>query len=113
MPSSHSKLIYSLDGVAIAFYAFIAIGIAGEVGSPTASIPTYNLTLRQSRCCFSVKCGYIVAALTSSLLSSIGLARMLLVHHTHQRPGYLCTHRSLVCDGCFWNAARSRIGLVL
>src|SRR4028119_540393 len=70
-------------GVAIAFYAFIAIGIAeGGLGVLLPSIlATYNLTPATVTLLFlSQVSGYIVAALTSSWLSnSIGLARMLLV----------------------------------
>lgn len=84
MPSSHSKPTYpAWIGVAIAFYAFIAIGIAeGGLGVLLPSIlATYNLTPATVTLLFlSQVSGYIVAALTSSLLSSrIGLARMLLV----------------------------------
>jgi fucose permease len=67
----------------IAFYAFIAIGMAeGGLGVLLPSIlATYNLTPATVTLLFlSQMSGYIVAALTSSLLSSrIGLARMLLV----------------------------------
>jgi fucose permease len=70
-------------GVALAFYAFIAIGIAeGGLGVLLPSILTaYNLTPATITLLFlSQMTGYIFAALTSSLLSSrIGLARMLLV----------------------------------
>ena len=84
MPSSHSKQTYpAWIGVAIAFYAFIAIGIAeGGLGVLLPSIlATYNLTPATVTLLFlSQVSGYIVAALTSSWLSnSIGLARMLLV----------------------------------
>lgn len=70
-------------GIALAFYAFIAIGIAeGGLGVLLPSIlATYNLTPATITLLFlSQMTGYIIAALTSSLLSSrIGLARMLLV----------------------------------
>lgn len=70
-------------GVAIAFYAFIAIGIAeGGLGVLLPSIlSTYNLTPATVTLLFvSQISGYIVAALTSSLASSrLGLARMLLL----------------------------------
>lgn len=85
MPSSPSKPTFypGWIGVAIAFYAFIAIGIAeGGLGVLLPSIlATYNLTPATVTLLFlSQVSGYIVAALTSSLLSnSIGLARMLLV----------------------------------
>ncbi len=85
MPSSPSKPTFYPDwiGVAIAFYAFIAIGIAeGGLGVLLPSIlATYNLTPATVTLLFlSQVSGYIVAALTSSLLSnSIGLARVLLV----------------------------------
>ena len=85
MPSSPSKPTFypAWIGVAIAFYAFIAIGIAeGGLGVLLPSImATYNLTPATVTLLFlSQVSGYIVAALTSSLLSnSIGLARMLLV----------------------------------
>lgn len=70
-------------GVALAFYAFIAIGIAeGGLGVLLPSIlATYNLTpATVTALFFSQISGYIVAALTSSLLSHrIGLARMILL----------------------------------
>jgi fucose permease len=69
-------------GVAIAFYAFIAIGIAeGGLGVLLPSIvSTYHLTPATVTLLFiSQITGYVVAALTSSLISSrLGLARMLL-----------------------------------
>ena len=84
MPSSRLR---STDpawiGVALAFYAFIAIGIAeGGLGVLLPSIlATYNLTPGTITLLFlSQMIGYTVAALTSSLISSrIGLARMLLL----------------------------------
>ncbi|MBW4670680.1 MAG: MFS transporter [Cyanomargarita calcarea GSE-NOS-MK-12-04C] len=70
-------------GVALSFYAFIAIGIAeGGLGVLIPSIQaTYNLTAATITLLFiSQATGYIVAAFSSSLLSSrIGLARMLLL----------------------------------
>ena len=70
-------------GVALSFYAFIAIGIAeGGLGVLIPSIQaTYNLTAATITVLFiSQATGYIVAAFSSSLLSSrIGLARMLLL----------------------------------
>ena len=70
-------------GVALAFYAFIAIGIAeGGLGVLLPSIlTTYNLTPATVTLLFlSQVTGYAIAALTSSLLSSrVGLARMLLI----------------------------------
>lgn len=70
-------------GVALAFYAFIAIGIAeGGLGVLLPSIlATYNLTpATVTALFFSQISGYVVAALTSSLLSHrIGLARMILL----------------------------------
>ncbi|WP_017315738.1 MFS transporter [Mastigocladopsis repens] len=69
-------------GVVIAFYAFIAIGIAeGGLGVLLPSIlSTYHLTPATVTLLFiSQIAGYVVAALTSSLISSrLGLARMLL-----------------------------------
>ncbi|MBW4499280.1 MAG: MFS transporter [Scytonema hyalinum WJT4-NPBG1] len=69
-------------GVAIAFYAFIAIGIAeGGLGVLLPSIvSTYHLTPATVTLLFiSQIAGYVVAALTSSLISSrLGLAWMLL-----------------------------------
>jgi fucose permease len=70
-------------GVALAFYAFIAIGIAESgLGVLLPSIlVTYNLTpATVTALFFSQIIGYIVAALTSSLLSHrIGLAQMILL----------------------------------
>ncbi|MBD2022001.1 MFS transporter [Leptolyngbya sp. FACHB-36] len=70
-------------GIALAFYAFIAIGIAeGGLGVLIPSIQsTYDLTPASITLLFvSQIAGYVVAALTSSLISSrIGLVRMLLV----------------------------------
>ncbi|MBD2435625.1 sugar MFS transporter [Nostoc sp. FACHB-110] len=70
-------------GVAIAFYAFIAIGIAeAGLGVMLPSIlSTYNLTPATVTLLFiSQISGYILAALTSSIVSSrLGLARMLLI----------------------------------
>lgn len=70
-------------GVALSFYAFIAIGIAeGGLGVLLPSIlTTYNLTPATVTLLFlSQVTGYAIAALTSSILSSrIGLARMLLL----------------------------------
>ncbi|HEY9860565.1 MAG TPA: MFS transporter [Candidatus Obscuribacterales bacterium] len=69
-------------GVAIALYAFIAIGIAeGGFGVLLPSIlSTYDLTPATVTLLFvSQVSGYMVAAFTSSLVSSrLGLARMLL-----------------------------------
>jgi fucose permease len=70
-------------GVAIALYAFIAIGVAeGGLGVLLPSIvSTYNLTPATVTLLFvSQISGYILAAFTSSLVSSrLGLARMLLI----------------------------------
>ncbi|WP_375509623.1 sugar MFS transporter [uncultured Nostoc sp.] len=70
-------------GSAIAFYAFIAIGIAeAGLGVLLPSIlSTYNLTPATVTLLFlSQISGYILAAFTSSLVSSwLGLARMLLI----------------------------------
>lgn len=70
-------------GEAIAFYAFIAIGIAeAGLGVLLPSIlSTYNLTPATVTLLFvSQISGYILAAFTSSLVSSrLGLARMLLI----------------------------------
>ncbi|MBV9386524.1 MAG: MFS transporter [Chroococcidiopsidaceae cyanobacterium CP_BM_ER_R8_30] len=70
-------------GIALAFYAFIAIGIAeGGLGVLLPSIlQTYHLTPATVTALFlSQMTGYIIAAMTSSLLSSLmGLARMLLL----------------------------------
>ncbi|MDM9585548.1 MFS transporter [Nostoc sp. GT001] len=70
-------------GSAIAFYAFIAIGIAeAGLGVLLPSIlSTYNLTPATVTLLFlSQISGYILAAVTSSLVSSrLGLARMLLI----------------------------------
>lgn len=84
MPSSRSKPTYpAWIGIALAFYAFIAIGIAeGGLGVLLPSIlAAYNLTPGTITLLFlSQVTGYIVAALASSLLSSrMGLARMLLL----------------------------------
>ncbi|KAM3097373.1 MFS transporter [Phormidesmis sp. 146-35] len=68
-------------GVALSFYAFIAIGIAeGGLGVLLPSIlTTYQLTPATVTLLFiSQMSGYITAALTSSLLSSrLGLAKMI------------------------------------
>lgn len=73
-------------GIALAFYAFISIGIAeGGLGVLLPSIlATYDLTPGTVTLLFlSQVTGYIVAALASSLLSSrMGLARMLLLAST-------------------------------
>ncbi|MBD1909080.1 MULTISPECIES: MFS transporter [unclassified Leptolyngbya] len=70
-------------GVGLAFYAFIAIAIAeGGLGVLLPSIlTTYHLTTATvTALFFSQISGYVVAALTSSLLSQrIGLARMILL----------------------------------
>lgn len=70
-------------GIALAFYAFIAIGIAESgLGVLLPSIlVTYHLTpATVTALFFSQISGYVVAALTSSLLSHrIGLARMILL----------------------------------
>lgn len=70
-------------GVALAFYAFIAIGIAeGVLGVLLPSIlETYHLTPATVTLLFlSQVIGYIMAAIASSLIvSRVGLARMLLL----------------------------------
>jgi fucose permease len=70
-------------GIALAFYAFIAIGIAeGGLGVLLPSIlQTYHLTPATVTALFlSQMTGYIIAAMTSSLLGSwMGLAQMLLL----------------------------------
>ncbi|MBD2429987.1 MULTISPECIES: MFS transporter [Fischerella] len=70
-------------GVALSFYAFIAIGIAeGGLGVLIPSIQaTFNLNSATITLLFlSQVSGYVFAALTSSLMSSrFGLARMLLL----------------------------------
>jgi fucose permease len=70
-------------GVAIAYYAFIAIGIAeAGLGVLLPSIlSTYNLTPATVTLLFvSQISGYILAAFTSSIVSSrLGLGRMLLI----------------------------------
>lgn len=70
-------------GIAIAFYAFIAIGIAeAGLGVLLPSIlSTYKLTPATVTLLFvSQMSGYIVSAFTSSLISSrLGLAQMLLI----------------------------------
>lgn len=70
-------------GVAIALIAFVAIGVAEEgLGVLLPSIvSTYNLTPATVTLLFvSQISGYILAAFTSSLVSSrLGLARMLLI----------------------------------
>ncbi|MBE9228502.1 MFS transporter [Phormidium sp. LEGE 05292] len=70
-------------GVALAFYSFIAIAIAESgLGVLLPSIlTTYNLTTATVTILFfSQISGYVVAALTSSLLSyRIGLAKMILL----------------------------------
>ncbi|MBW4564440.1 MAG: MFS transporter [Mojavia pulchra JT2-VF2] len=70
-------------GVALSLYAFIAIGIAeAGLGILLPSIvSTYNLTPATVTLLFvSQISGYILAAFTSSLVSSrLGLARMLLI----------------------------------
>lgn len=84
MLSSRSKTIHpAWIGVALAFYAFIAIGIAeGGLGVLLPSIlQTYNLTPATITLLFlSQVTGYVIAAMTSSILSSrMGLAWMLLL----------------------------------
>lgn len=73
-------------GIALSFYAFIAIGIAeGGLGVLIPSIQaTYNLSAATITLLFiSQVTGYVIAAFSSSLLSSrIGLARMLLLAST-------------------------------
>lgn len=68
-------------GIALSFYAFIAIGIAeGGLGVLIPSIQaTYNLSAANITLLFiSQVTGYVIAAFTSSLFSSrIGLARVL------------------------------------
>ena len=70
-------------GIGLAFYAFIAIAVAESgLGVLLPSIlATYNLTTATVTILFvSQISGYVVAALTSSLLSHrIGLARMILL----------------------------------
>jgi fucose permease len=70
-------------GITLAFYAFISIGIAeGGLGVLLPSIlVAYNLTPATVTALFlSQISGYVVAALTSSLLSHrIGLTRMILL----------------------------------
>ncbi|GAB4132520.1 MAG: MFS transporter [Cyanobacteria bacterium J069] len=83
MIHSSSRSSQRWIGVAIAFYAFIAIGIAeGGLGVLLPSILTeYSLTPASVTLLFvSQITGYILAAFTSSLVSSgLGLARMLLI----------------------------------
>jgi fucose permease len=73
-------------GIALSFYAFIAIGIAESgLGVLIPSIQrTYNLTSASISLLFlSQVTGYITAALASSILSAnMGLARMLLLAGT-------------------------------
>ncbi|MEW6491911.1 MAG: MFS transporter, partial [Cyanobacteriota bacterium] len=73
-------------GLILAFYAFIAIGMAeGGLGVLLPSImQTFHLTPASVTLLFlSQITGYLVAAFTSSLLSNqIGLARMLLLAST-------------------------------
>jgi fucose permease len=81
---SRSQLNYPMwIGVAIAFYAFIAIGIAeGGLGVLLPSIlSAYQLTPATVTLLFvSQVTGYVVAALTSSAIASrLGLGRMLLL----------------------------------
>lgn len=76
-------LLPSWIGVAIALYAFIAIGIA-EAGLGVllpSIVSTYHLTPATVTLLFvSQISGYILAAFTSSLVSNrLGLARMLLI----------------------------------
>jgi fucose permease len=91
-PSSHSRshsqshsrsTAPAWIGIGLSFYAFIAIGIAeGGLGVLLPSIlEAYNLTPATVTFLFlSQMSGYMIAALTSSLLSSqIGLAKMLLL----------------------------------
>ena len=70
-------------GIALAFYAFVSIGIAeGGLGVLLPSIlETYHLTPATVTVLFiSQVTGYAIAAATSSLLSSyLGLARSLLL----------------------------------
>ena len=80
----HSKSIYpEWIGIGLSFYTFIAIGIAeAGLGVLLPSIlSTYHLTPATVTLLFlSQMSGYMMAALTSSLLSSrMGLARMLLL----------------------------------
>jgi fucose permease len=78
-PQSHPAWI----GIALAFYAFIAIGITeGGLGVLLPSIQaTYQLnTATVTPLFLSQVTGYVIAALSSSLLSQrLGLARMLLL----------------------------------
>ncbi|NJN88124.1 MAG: MFS transporter [Leptolyngbyaceae cyanobacterium SL_7_1] len=84
-------------GIALAFYAFIAIGIAeGGLGVLLPSIlNTYNLSpATVTALFFSQISGYVVAALLSSGLSDrIGLARMVLLAALCL-TGALCTYAS-------------------
>lgn len=86
MPSRPKTNHPAWIGVALSFYAFIAIGVAeGGLGVLLPSIQsTYDLTPATITLLFlSQVGGYIVAALASSLLSSrIGLAQMLLLAAT-------------------------------
>jgi fucose permease len=80
----HSQPHYPVwIGIAIAFYAFIAIGVAeGGLGVLLPSIlTTYNLTPGTVTLLFiSQISGYVIAALTSGLIRDrIGLARLLLL----------------------------------
>ncbi|MEH2278853.1 MAG: MFS transporter [Nostoc sp.] len=100
-------------GEAIAFYAFIAIGIAeAGLGVLLPSIlSTYNLTPATVTLLFvSQISGYILAAFTSSLVSSrLGLARMLLI-----AAGALTMALTIYAISPFWFlmvAAGSGLGL--
>jgi fucose permease len=83
MRSTSPKLRPTWIGIALSFYAFIAIGIAeGGLGVLLPSIlQTYQLTPATVTALFITQVGgYMVAALTSSLLSSrLSLARMLVL----------------------------------
>uniref|UniRef100_A0ACD5H144 Uncharacterized protein n=1 Tax=Desertifilum tharense IPPAS B-1220 TaxID=1781255 RepID=A0ACD5H144_9CYAN len=99
-------------GIAIAFYAFIAIGIAESgLGVLLPSIlETFDLTPATVTLLFvSQIAGYVLAAFSSSLISSrLGLAPMLLVATIALVSvlGCLWLKCCLVCDGGVWNAVR-------
>jgi fucose permease len=86
MRSTGSRAYPAWIGIVLVFYTFIAIGITeGGLGVLLPSIlQTYTLTPATVTLLFlSQVSGYVIAALTSSLLSSrFGLARMLLLATT-------------------------------
>jgi fucose permease len=86
MRSTGSRAYPAWIGIVLVFYTFIAIGITeGGLGVLLPSIlQTYTLTPATVTLLFlSQVSGYVMAALTSSLLSSrFGLARMLLLATT-------------------------------